>query len=155
MIMPDTLVGTLSGKTYEKFCPMIFSRILCPTDFSELSLKVTTLAGFMKGVGEIIFLHAVEQGGGEGDLEEAVRTAKLRFTAICDHLTAQRIKTSAIVVTGKPEIEIPRVAQEMDVSLIWMRSAAQGCLHDFFFGSTVHDVIMNSTRPVIVIRSYD
>jgi nucleotide-binding universal stress UspA family protein len=155
MIMPSTLVDTLAGKRYEKFCPMIFSRILCPTDFSELSLKVTTLAGTMKGVGEIIFLHVVEKSDEAGAVGKAVRAAELRFTAMCDNHTAQGIKTSAIVVTGKPEIEIPRVAQEMDVSLIWMRSAAQGCLHDFFFGSTVHDVIMNSTRPVIIIRSYD
>ena len=153
MIMPTTLVGTLAGKRYEKFCPMICSRILCPTDFSELSLKVTTLAGTMKGVGEIILLHVVQEG--KGDPEEAVKTAERRIKGVCDKLTMQGVKARTIVVTGKPEIEIPRVAQEMDVSLIWMRSAAQGCLHDFFFGSTVHDVIMNSTRPVIIVRSYD
>jgi nucleotide-binding universal stress UspA family protein len=155
MVMPTTLVGTLTGKTYEKFCPMIFSRILCPTDFSERSFKVTTLTGALKGVGEIIFLHVVEKDESSGDAGEVVRAAELQLAAICDNLTTQGIKTRAIVVTGKPEIEIPRVAQEMDVSLIWMRSAAQGCLHDFFFGSAVHDVIMNSTRPVIIIRSYD
>jgi len=154
MIMPDKLVGTLTGKTYEKFCPMIFSRILCPTDFSELSVKTTALAGTVQGVGEIILLHVVQKVEGGGDPEKAVKTAELRIKPVCEKLTLQGVKTSAIVVTGKPEIEIPRVAQGMDVSLIWMRSAAQGCLHDFFFGSTVHDIIMNSTRPVIIIRSY-
>ncbi|MFA5347845.1 MAG: universal stress protein [Methanoregula sp.] len=155
MVMPDKLVGTLTGKTYEKFCPMIFSRILCPTDFSELSLKAITLAGTMKGVGEIILLHSVEKSEGGGDIEEAVRAAELRFNAICDNLTAQGIKTRSIVVTGKPGDDIPRIAHVLDVSLIWMRSAAQGCLHDFFFGSIVHDVVMNSGRPVIVIRSIE
>jgi nucleotide-binding universal stress UspA family protein len=58
------------------------------------------------------------------------------------------------VVAGEPATEIPRIAKEEDVSLIWMRSASQGCLHDFFFGSMVHDVVMNASRPVIVIRSY-
>ena len=79
-------------------------------------------------------------------VEEQIQTA-------CDNLVALGIKARTIIVTGKPGTEIPRVAQDEDVSLIWMRSAAQGCLHDFFFGSMVHDVIMNSTRPVIVIRS--
>ena len=153
MVMPKTLVGTLTGKTYEKFCPMIFSRILCPTDFSDLSLKGIARAAAMKGVGEIIYLHVIEKGREKGDPEEAVRIADTRFKALCDNLTTQGIKTRSIVLTGKPEIEIPRVAQEMDVSLIWMRSAGQGCLHDFFFGSTVHEVVMNATRPVIVIRS--
>jgi nucleotide-binding universal stress UspA family protein len=155
MIMPTTLVGTLTGKTYEKFCPMIFSRILCPTDFSESSMKAITLAGTMKGVGEMILLHAVEKSEAGGDPREAVRAAEVRFMAICENLAAQNIRTRAIVVTGKPEIEIPRLAQEMDVSLIWMRATAQGCLHDFFFGSALHDVIMNSRRPVIVIRSFE
>ncbi|MDD1701089.1 MAG: universal stress protein [Methanoregula sp.] len=154
MIMPNKLVEALTGKTYEKFCPMIFSRILCPTNFSESSLNAMALAGTITGRGEIILLHVVQDGEVGGDPVEAVKTAELRIKAICDQLTAQGIKATTIVVAGKPEIEIPRIAQEEDVSLIWMRSAAQGCLHDFFFGSMVHDVVMNAGQPVIVIRSY-
>ena len=154
MIMPNKLVGDLTSKTYEKYCPMIFSRILCPTNFSEFSVKTTTLAATMRGVGEIILLHVVQKGEAGNDREEAVKTAELRIKAICDKLPVKGIRTRTIVVTGKPENEIPRIAQEEDVSLIWMRSAAKGCLHDFFFGSMVHDVVMHSKRPVIVIRSY-
>jgi nucleotide-binding universal stress UspA family protein len=154
MIMTNQLVETLKGKAYEKFCPMIFSHILCPTNFSEFSLKTTALAGTMTGVGEIILLHVVQKGEAGNDLEEAVKTAELRIKAICDKLTEKGIRTRTIVVTGKPESEIPRIAKEEDVSLIWMRSAAKGCLHDFFFGSLVHDVVMHSKRPVIVIRAY-
>jgi nucleotide-binding universal stress UspA family protein len=154
MIMPNTLVGSLTGKTYEKFCPMIFSRVLCPTNFSEFSLKTAALASTIKGMGEIILLHVVQKGEEKDDHELALTTAEQRIHTVCDRLSAQGINARTIVVTGKPEIEIPRVALDEDVSLIWMRSAAQGCLHDFFFGSMVHDVVMNATRPVIVIRSY-
>jgi nucleotide-binding universal stress UspA family protein len=154
MIMPNTLVDDLTGKTYEKFCPMIFSRILCPTNFSEFSVKTTALAGTLHGVGEIILLHVVQKDEAGDDREEAVKTAELRIKAICDKFTVKGIRSRTIVVTGKPESEIPRIAKEEDVSLIWMRSAAKGCLHDFFFGSMVHDVVMHSTRPVIVIRAY-
>jgi len=153
MVMPGKLVRNLTGKTYEKFCPMIFSRILCPTNFSEFSLKTTALASTMKGVGEIIILHVVlvnEQGKYP---DEAVKTAKVRIETLCDQLSAHGIKSRSIVVTGNPEDEIARVADEEDVSLIWMRSAGEGCLHDFFFGSRVHDVVMHSTRPVIIIQS--
>jgi len=154
MIMPNKLVGDLTSKTYEKFCPMIFSRILCPTNFSEFSVKTTALAATMHGVGEIILLHVVQKDEAGNDCEEAVTTAELRIKAICDNLPVKGIRTRTIVVMGKPESEIPRIAQEEDVSLIWMRSAAKGCLHDFFFGSMVHYVVMNAKRPVIVIRSY-
>ena len=155
MVMPGKLVRNLTGKTYEKFCPMIFSRILCPTNFSEFSLKTTALASTMKGVGEIIILHVVLVSEPGKYPDEAVKTAKVRIKALCDQLSAQGIKSSSIVVTGNPEDEIARVADEEDVSLIWMRSAGKGCLHDFFFGSTVHSVAMHSTRPVIIIRSYE
>jgi nucleotide-binding universal stress UspA family protein len=155
MIMPGKLVRALTGKTYEKFCPMIFSRILCPTNFSEFSLKTITLAGTMKAVGEIILLHVVQKDEPGREPDEAVKTAKIRIKALCDQLTEQGIKSSSIVVTGNPEDEIARIADEEDVSLIWMRSAGKGCLHDFFFGSTVHSVTLHSTRPVIIIRSYE
>ena len=153
MIMPNTLVDALTGKTYEKFCPMIFSRVLCPTNFSAYSKKTDVLAGIIKGRGEIILLHVVQESEEKGDYKEAFTTAELRIRAIRDRLTSQGIKARTIIVRGKPEIEIPRIAQAEDVSLIWMRSIAQGCLHDFFFGSMVHEVVMNAARPVIVIRS--
>jgi nucleotide-binding universal stress UspA family protein len=155
MMMPARLVRNLTGKTYEKFCPMIFSRILCPTNFSEFSLKTTVLAGTMKGVGEIILLHVVQKSEPGREPDEAVKAAKIRIKALCDQLTEQGTKSSSIVVTGNPEEEIARIAGEEDVSLIWMRSAGKGCLHDFFFGSMVHSVAMHSTRPVMIIRSYE
>ena len=155
MMMPARLARNLTGKTYEKFCPMIFSRILCPTNFSEFSLKTTVLAGTMKGVGEIILLHVVQKSEPGREPDEAVKAAKIRIKALCDQLTEQGTKSRSIVVTGNPEEEIARIAGEEDVSLIWMRSAGKGCLHDFFFGSMVHSVAMHSTRPVMIIRSYE
>ena len=155
MVMPSKLVRSLTGKTYEKFCPMIFSRILCPTNFSEFSLKTTALAGTMKGVGEIIILHVVLMSEPGKYPDEAVKTAHVRTKALCDQLTEQGIKSRSIVVTGNPKDEIARIADEEDVSLVWMRSAGKGCLHDFFFGSMVHSVALHSTRPVIIIRSYE
>ncbi len=151
MIMPGKLIDTLTGDSYEKYCPMIFSRILCPTSFSELSFKSITLAGTLKGAGEIILLHVVEKGKGERG--PAHKNAENRINEVCDRLASLGIKSRTIILAGKPETEIPRIAEEEDVSLVWMRSESRGCLHDFFFGSRVHDVILNSTRPVIVIRS--
>jgi nucleotide-binding universal stress UspA family protein len=154
MIMPNTLVESLTGKNFEKFCPMIFSRILCPVKFSDRSVKTIALAGSMIGVGEIILLHATHKGKEVQDHKEAVTSAEKQIKKICKQIVGQGIKTRTIVVTGKPEHEIPRIAEEEDVSLIWMGGAGKGCLHDFFFGSTVHDVLMKSKRPVIVIRSH-
>jgi nucleotide-binding universal stress UspA family protein len=151
MIMPGKLVDALTGETYEKYCPMLFSRILCPTDLSDSSIKTTELAGTIPGAGEIILLHVLEKSTGAHD--PALKTAEVRLRTVCTMLASRDVRARTIVVTGNPEQVIPQLADLEDVSLIWMRSAAQGCLHDFFFGSMVHNIIMNSTRPVIVIRS--
>jgi len=154
MIMPARLVRSLTGKTYEKFCPMIFSRILCPTNFSDFSQKTTALAATMKGIGEIIVLHVVQVTEPGLDPVEALKTAEERIKTLCDELAQNGIKARSMVVTGEPGDEIVRIADEEDVSLIWMRSPMKGCLHDFFFGSMVHDVVMHSARPLMIIRSF-
>ena len=153
LIMRHKIIETLTGKTYEKFCPLLFSRILCPIDFSRFSEHATALAGTMQGVGELILLHVVPEGGPSGDAQESVHAAKARIDAVRDSLAVQDIPCRAIVTTGDPAGEIVRTAEEQDVSVIWISSFGKGCLHDFLLGSTVQDVAMNSTRPVVVIRS--
>lgn len=153
LIMRHKIIETLTGKTYEKFCPMIFSRILCPTDFSQYSESAIALASITKGVGEVILLHVVSQDETASEIQEAVRTAEVQIGIIRDNLAAKGIQSRAIVKTGHPASEIAGIAEEEDVSVIWMSSYGKGCFHDFFLGSTVHDVVMNSKRPVIIIRA--
>lgn len=155
LIMRHKIIETLTGKTYEKFCPMIFSRILCPTDFSRFSEHATALVSTMKGVGEVILLHVVPEDGAGSGIKESAQTAEVRIGAVRDSLTAQGIRSRAIVTTGNPASEIVRTAEEQDVSVIWISSYGKGCLYDFLLGSTVQDVAMKSTRPVIVIRSWE
>jgi nucleotide-binding universal stress UspA family protein len=155
LIMRHKVIETLTGRTYEKFCPMLFSRILCPTDFSRFSEHATTLAGTMKGVGELILLHVVPEAGTSREIEEAVQAAEARIGAVRDSLAVQDIHCRAIVTRGDPAGEIMRIAEQQDVSAIWISSYGKGCLHDFLLGSTVQNVAMNSTRPVVVIRSWE
>jgi nucleotide-binding universal stress UspA family protein len=155
LIMRHKVIETLTGTTYEKFCPMIFSRILCPIDFSRFSEYATTLASTMKGVGELILLHVVPEAGTSSEIEEAVQAAEPRIGAVRDSLAVQGTRCRAIVTRGDPAGEIMRIAEQQDVSAIWISSYGKGCLHDFLLGSTVQNVAMNSTRPVIVIRSWE
>jgi nucleotide-binding universal stress UspA family protein len=155
LVMRYKIIETLTGKTFEKFCPMIFSRILCPTDFSPFSEQAIALAGTMKGVGEIILLHIVSPDETGSEIKEAARTAKIQIRAIRDTLAAKGIQSRAIIKTGHPASEIAETAEKEDVSVIWISSYGKGCLHDFLLGSTVNDVVMKTKRPVIVIRAMD
>jgi nucleotide-binding universal stress UspA family protein len=155
LVMRHKIIETLTGKTYEKFCPMIFSRVLCPTDFSPYSERAITLAGTMKGIGEVILLHIVSPDEAGDDSKEAARTAEIRIGAIHDTLAAKGIQSRAIIKTGHPASEIAKTAEKEDVSVIWISSYGKGCFHDFLLGSTVNDVVMNTKRPVIIIRAVD
>ncbi len=101
LIMPTILVESLTGKNFEKFCPRIFSRILCPVKFSDFSVKTIDHAGSMKGVGEIILLHAVQKGKEGQEHKETVTTAEKQLKKICKQIIGLGIKTRTIVVTGR------------------------------------------------------
>jgi nucleotide-binding universal stress UspA family protein len=57
-----------------------------------------------------------------------------------------------IVRTGNPAIEITKVADEEDASVIWMSSRNTSWLEELLGGSITHSVVMNAQRPVMVIR---
>jgi len=155
LVMRHRILETMTGKTYEKFCPMIFSRILCPTNFSPDSEQAIALASTMKGVGEIILLHVISPGDAEIEAPESALTVEMRIGAIRDTLATKGIRSRVIVTTGNPASEISGTAEKEDVSVIWINSYGKGCFHDFLLGSRVNDVVMSTRRPVIIIRGLD
>lgn len=152
LIMRHKIIEEMKGKTYEKFCPMILSRILCPVDFSRYSDSAIALLSRTKGVRGVILLHVVSQGETEAEIEDAVQKAKGQIEAIRSSLAAQGIEVKTIVRTGNPTFEITRIADEEDVSVIWMSSYGKGWFRDLVIGSTAYTVAMNAKRPVIIIR---
>jgi nucleotide-binding universal stress UspA family protein len=152
LIMRHKIIEEMKAKTFEMFCPMILFRVLCPIDFSKYSDSATALLSRTKGVGEVILLHVVSQAETEGEIEEAVRTVKGLVEAIRSSLAAQGIAVRTIVRTGNPTFEITRIADEEDVSVIWMSSHGKGWFRELLLGSTAYTVAMNAKRPVIIIR---
>ena len=71
-------------------------------------------------MGEVILLHVVSQGETEAEIEDAVKKAKGQIEAIRSSLAAQGIEVRTIVRTGNPTFEITKIADEEDVSVIWM-----------------------------------
>jgi nucleotide-binding universal stress UspA family protein len=152
LIMRHKITDDMKGETYHKFCPGILSRVLCPTDFSEYSDNAITLASRMTGIREVILLHIVSQGETEDEIEDAVQKAEIRMEGIRDGLAAKGINARVIVRTGSPAHEITRIADEEDVSVIWMNSYGKGWFRELLLGSTVSTVAMNAKQPVLIIR---
>ncbi|WAC05191.1 MAG: universal stress protein [Methanoregula sp.] len=153
LIMRHKIIEKIKGKTYEMFCPMILSRILCPIDFSQYSDRAISLLSTTRGVGEVILLHVVSQGETKREIENAVLKSKEQVEAIRSSVAAKGIKVRAIVKWGDPPLEIIRIADEEDVSVIWMGSHGRGWFRELMLGSTAHTVATNAKRPVIIIRT--
>jgi len=149
LVMPNRLIDALDGNGYDKFCKSIFSRILCPTDFSELSEKAIACAGDTRGVRELMLLHVLPETAGV----PARADADAKLAVLRDNLAGRGVKVRTFITTGEPAREIARVADTEDVSVIWMSTSSKGCLVEFLSGSLVHDVVMNGKRPALIVRA--
>ncbi len=149
LIMPNLLLDHIRGEAYTRFCRNIFSRLLCPTDFSDNSLKAIACAGTIEGVQEILLLHVLPETAPAQDRTNA----EARLAALRDTLAGKGVKVRMLVTNGEPAKEISRVAEEEDISLIWMSTSMKGCLVEFLSGNLVHDIVMNGRRPALICRS--
>jgi nucleotide-binding universal stress UspA family protein len=155
LIVRHKIIEGLTGKTYEMSCPRILFRVLCPVDFSKFSDNAIALVSTAMGVGEVILLHVVSQGETEAEIEDALKKANGQIEVIRSSLATRGINARTIISTGSPAFEITRIADEEEVSVIWMSSHGKGWFSDLLIGSTAHTVAMNTKRPVIIIRKQE
>ncbi|MFA5268910.1 MAG: universal stress protein [Methanoregula sp.] len=87
-----------------------------------------------------------------GTVTERLIRSGLRRATVRDDLAIRNIRARMIVRTGNPAIEIIKVADEEDASVIWMSSRSISWLEELLSGSITHSVLMNAQRPVMVIR---
>jgi nucleotide-binding universal stress UspA family protein len=152
LIMRHKIIGNLTGKTFALSCPMILSRVLCPIDFSPFSDHAIDLLSRTKGVGGVILLHVVSQGESEAEIGNSILKANGQIAVICSNLAKRGLSVKSIVRTGDPAQEITGIAEDEDISVIWMSSHGRGWFRELLLGSTAYTVTMNAKRPVIIIR---
>ena len=152
LIMRHKIIEELGERTLEKFCPMILYRVLCPVDFSAYSDSAVDLLVRTKGMGDIILMHVVSRGESDDEIRESVEKARARIEEIRDNLSAKGFKARTLVSTGNPASEIARIADQEDVSVIWMSSHGKGWFRELLLGSTAQMVATTAMRPVIIIR---
>lgn len=155
LIMRHRIIEDLGGRTFEKFCPRILFRVLCPVDFSPFSDSAVNMLVRTGGVGDILLLHVVSRGESDNEIRESVRRAKIQIEEMQSSLSAQGVEARTMVTTGNPATEIVRIAEEEDVSVIWMSSRGRGWFRELLVGSTAQTVATTALRPVITIRQPD
>lgn len=151
-ILPGPVIETLTGGTYERHCPMIFSRVLFATDLSPLSLAVLREFARAPGIGEIRLLHVIPYGEEHSALDERVSQAFILFDQFCAELKKEGIAATGDVLTGDPLETIIRFGGEMDASVVCVVPSGKGKLQEMVSGSITCSLAARNTRPTLLLR---
>lgn len=153
LIMRYKLVEDLEGVKHEKFCPMIFSKVLLPTDFSEPAVKTISFMKEIKDIKEMVLLNVVSKGETAEEIEENVNEAKSKLGDIKGELGRAGFIVKDHVRVGNLPEEIISTAEDDDVSLIAMSPHGKGWFRELLVGSTTCAVVRRANRPVMVVRA--
>ncbi len=153
LIMKYRVIEALSGPVFEKYCPRVLSRILCPTDLSSHSGEALREISGLPGIGELLLLHVVSSGETDQELQEKMQSAENEMSKIERSLVHEGISCRSSVRVGNPVSEIFRMAEEEDVSLIGLSSYGEGWRGGVLLGSIAAEVARHAARPVLVIKN--
>jgi nucleotide-binding universal stress UspA family protein len=152
LLMRYRIIEQMDQKVYEKFCPMILSRVICPTDFSAFAERAVMAISDLPGTGEIVLLHVITGEGPEDQMKAETAGAEDRLRQIVLTLKEKGIQARYSIRTGSPAAEIDKFAQDENASLIALSSFGKGWFSDLLVGSTAAEVARISERPVIIVR---
>jgi nucleotide-binding universal stress UspA family protein len=143
-----------------------FRRILYATDFSPGSERALRYAASLAqhGAAQLTILHAVEHlpvgydpigvapfdfAAYNASIEDASKAKLREFVPDAIRLACD---TDDVVTTGKPYVDILRIAQERQADLIVLGVHGRSALDKLVFGSTTEQVIRRATCPVLTVR---
>jgi len=143
----------------------MFTKILYPTDFSIPAQKALDYVKHLKGAGtqEVTVLHVIDRRGLDDlarfskrdihDIEkELEKKATAKIKPIAEELTETGFTVNTMITQGGPCVEIMRVADEEDASLIIVGSRGTGNIEDMVLGSVSYKLIKRSRKPIMIIK---
>ena len=140
--------------------------ILCPTDFSELSVGAVNYAVLLAQTfaARLHLLHVVDQAyqywmamGPETvpagpTPEELIKTATKQMEDFAGQYVPEKLQASREVINGRPFLEIIRVAKERKSDLIVIGTHGRGALRQVLLGSVAEKVVRKAPCPVLSVR---
>jgi nucleotide-binding universal stress UspA family protein len=139
-------------------------KILCPTDFSEPSLKALDTAMELARLfsAELVLLHVVHpiaivpspaptKFDVPGYQQVAEVEAMKKLQQLASKETPGRIKVNARVLIGTPAQVISDTAEEEGADLIILATHGESRWPRFVFGSVAEKVVRIAEKPVLTI----
>ena len=148
--------------------PRLFSRILLPTDFSDVALPAVDWALELTRTfdAELHCLHVVDDSyqywGAIGPEtlpigpppEDMLKGAAERLNRFCgEHFGQLKNPPTTRVAFGRPFSEIIAYAREFKVELIVLGTHGRGAIAHVLLGSTTEKVVRKATCAVLTVRS--
>ena len=150
----------------------MFTRILYPTDFSEVSRKALEYVKKLKEAGtrEVVIVHIIDEREitrfplqiawarerlkeVEGELEEQMeKAAKEELQVIESELKEKGFTVKVRMEKGSPFREILRVEDEEDVSAVVIGSHGSSNIKEMLLGSVSEHIIRHCKKPVLVVK---
>jgi nucleotide-binding universal stress UspA family protein len=139
--------------------------VICPVDFSDASRGALRYAAVVANyfeseltvvtVSDPLLTEAAELSGAAEHLPEAVNKELRRFVqkSFDGSVTPQNMTLT--VATGKPAVEILRLARERPADLVVMSTHGLTGVRKLFFGSTTERVLRETTVPVLLVPAHD
>ena len=142
-----------------------FKEIVVPTDFSEHSLRALDYAVEIadKFSSELKIVYVIEPLIQAADvawssvdfdrLNQAHKdSADRQIQALLDERIPKNVHAEFVVLTGKPFIEIVRLARADNADLIVMATHGRGAITHMLMGSTAEKVVRKAPCPVLTVK---
>jgi len=150
----------------------MFTKILYPTDFSDVSKKALEYVKKLKEAGtkEIVILHVIDEKGlvdfgariawargrlskVESEIREMLeKEAREELQAVESELKSIGFDVKVRMKVGSPYREILKVEEEEEVSAIVLGSHGISNIKEMLLGSVSEHVIRHCKKPVLIIK---
>ena len=132
----------------------MFSKVFCPVDLSENSVKALQWTEFLarKYNSEVVILHVIEslQANPVVDLDyPQIQAAAV--TAVREFLAPLKVRYESMLSSGHPAHKIVSLAEAVNADAIVMGTRGLRGVSHAFLGSTTERVVRTSSLPVITI----
>ena len=155
LIMQFRSIGRNDEADLEKFCTNIFSHVLCPVDFSRPAEKTLEFLKSLGFVRKVTVLHVTQVQRQGRDKSQPIQDPDQQLRIVTEDLVQHGISATAMTRSGNPVIEICRVADEQDVSLIMMgRYGKSDYAKNIPLGHVVAGVAAKAQRPVFIVSPH-
>lgn len=133
------------------------TKVLCPTDFSDYSMSVLNLIEKFENskIDEVVVVHIQDTRKLLPHLKHKInefnKTDSDRLAKIKHQLETAGYKVKTILKEGVPFVEINKIAQEEDITLIMLSSQGKSAIKEVLLGSVSESVARANVRPVMII----